>query len=423
MTKELISFSIMLIGLRGSRMSKIKIVFLIILIFSIIIHIVHADVVLDKSGLDLEYYQKFQNSNIVINVYNWGEYIADGSDDSLDINRAFTELTDIKVNYTTYDSNDEMYVHLSHVDANYDVVMPSDYMINKLVEAGFLHKLDFSQIPNYKNILEDFLTTDYDPTGEYSLPYAWGMTGIIYNTNFVNEPEDEISWNILFDKKYKGKILMYSNSRYSFAVAAAYLGYSINTTNETELKHIASVLQTQKPLVRAYVADEIYEKMETDKAVVATYYAGDSLNMMSFKPELNFVIPKSGANLFTDTVVIPTTSQYVEAAHMYINFLNEPLVALENIQYIKYSSANKAAIDLLPDDIKNNKIIYPSEDVVENSEVFSPLPNETSKLITTLWSNMVLTENKVSHRFTPVILILTILISMIIIKFPKKKKK
>ncbi len=400
-------------------MGGIKIFFML-LFFSTV---AFAEVVLDRSNLDLEYYQKFQDSNITLNVYNWGEFIADGEDGSLDINKAFTELTGINVNYTTYDSNEEMLGQIRQGDISYDVAMPSDYMTEKLIQTDLIYKLDFSQIPNYKNISDDFIAPDYDPTGEYSLPYAWGMTGIIYNSNAVDIPEDEIDWGLLFDKQYKGKILMYAEPRYAFSVGAAYLGYSINTTNENELKHIVSVLKEQRSLVRAYVADEIYEKMASDKAALATYYAGDSLNMMESNPDLNFVIPKHGANLFTDTVVIPKNSQNIEAAHMYINFLNEPFVAAENIKYIKYASANGAAIELLPDDIRNNKLIYPSEDILENSEVLLSLPYNTTELMNSLWDDMFLGKNIKGFKYiTPMILMLTVIISFIIVNITKKRK-
>ncbi len=405
-------------------MKKIKKMFFISSIVAMLLSTsLHASDMLDTSEMDMEYYQKLKGQNVTLNVYNWGEYISDGSDDSLDLNKEFEALTGIKVNYTTYGSNEEMYVKIKLGGINYDIIIPSDYTTAKLIEDGLVQKLDFSQIPNFKYIDEDFINPIYDPTGQYSVPYAWGITGIIYNTTVVDKPESEISWDILFDKKYEDQILMYYNPRDAFAVAAAYLGYSLNTTNENEIRHIAQVLKEQKPIVQAYVMDEIYDKMESGEAAIGVYYAGDSLTMIDSNPDLNFVIPTKGANLYTDTIAIPANAENVEAAHIYINFLNEPEVAAANIDYIQYASPNTAAIELLDDEVRENEIIYPSDEIMHNAEIFLSLPNETTELVSSLWSDILSTDETYQGSFIPILLISIILVSIIITRLLKKRRR
>ena len=377
----------------------------------------------DLSVFDTNYYHKYKGQNLSVNVYNWGEYISDGSDGSLDINKTFEELTGIKVNYSTFASNEEMYVKLKVGGIQYDVIIPSDYMIERLINEKLIQKLNYNNIPAHTNIANRFKKLPFDPTGEYSLAYTWGVTGIVYNRQMVTENETDIDWDILFDKKYKGQILMYYNPRDAFSIAQAYLGYSLNTTNETELRECARLLKEQKPLVQSYVMDEIYDKMEAGEAALGVYYAGDSLSMMASNHDLNFVIPKKGANLFVDSICIPSNSGSPELAEMYINFLCEPQIALANIEYINYASPNDGAIAIMSSETKNNKIIYPNQETLDNCEVYITLPDETNILMEDLWNEILSNDNAYKGWVIPVALGVIVVLCAVIIILRKMRKR
>ena len=374
-------------------------------------------------NFNTNYYRKFKGQNLSVNVYNWGEYISDGSDGSLDVNKAFEELTGVKVNYSTFASNEELYVKLKVGGIQYDVIIPSDYMIEKLIKENLVRKLNYNNIPAHTNIANRFKKLPFDPTGEYSLAYTWGVTGIVYNRKLVTEAENEIDWKILFDKKYKGQILMYYNPRDAFGIAQAYLGYSLNTTNETELRECARILKEQKPLVQSYVMDEIYDKMEAGEAALGVYYAGDSLSMIDSNPDLNFVIPRKGANLFVDSICIPAASGSPELAEMYINFLCEPEIALANIEYINYASPNDGAIAIMSDNTKNNKIIYPDKETLDNCEVYITLPDDTNILMEDLWNEILSNDSTYKGWVIPVSLGVIVLLCAVIIVLRKMKKR
>ena len=376
---------------------------------------------IDLSKLDLNYYQKFKGQNMILNVYNWGEYISDGSDDSININKEFEELTGIKVNYSTFASNEELYVKLKVGGIAYDIIIPSDYMIAKLIKENLIQKLNYKNIPAYTNIQPRFYREAYDPNGEYSVAYTWGVNGIIYNKKLVDE--EKIDWDILFNEKYKGKILMYYNPRDAFGVAQAYLNYSLNTTKESELRECSRILKEQKPLVQAYVMDEIYDKMESEEAAIGVYYAGDSLTMIDNNENLNFVIPPKGANLFVDALCIPDNAQNVQAAELYINFLCEGEVALANIEYINYASPNNAAINIMSEETKNNKIIYPSSEILDNCEVYITLPEETNLLMEELWNEILSNDITYSGWVVPLSLAIIVALCIAIIVLRKKKKR
>ena len=284
-----------------------------------------AAVAVEDNGYDWE---RFQGQDITLNVYNWGLYISDGSDGGMDINKEFEELTGIKVNYTTYDTNESMYAKIKSGGADYDVVVPSDYMIGKMIKEGLLAKLDFSNIPNMSLIGSQYKGRDYDPGDEYCVPYTWGVVGIIYNTTMVEGEID--SWNALWDPAYKGNVLMFNNSRDAFAIASKKLGLSLNPSTAEEVQQAAEELKKQKSVVQAYVMDEIFDKMEGGEAALAPYYAGDAIVMMEENPDLAFAIPKEGTNYFVDAMCVPATSAHKEAAEMYINFMCETEVALAN---------------------------------------------------------------------------------------------
>ena len=391
-------------------------------VFMLIAIVANAQTV-NLNRFDTNYYHKYKGQNLSVNVYNWGEYISDGSDGSLDVNKLFEELTGVKVNYSTFASNEEMYVKLKVGGIQYDVIIPSDYMIERLIRENLVRKLNFKNIPAHTNIAKRFKNLPFDPTGEYSLAYTWGVTGIIYNKSLVSESEDMIDWKILFDKKYQGQILMYYNPRDAFGIAQAYLGYSLNTTNESELRECAKLLKTQKTLVQSYVMDEMYDKMEAGEAAIGVYYAGDSLTMIDNNPDLNFVIPKKGANLFVDSICIPASSGSPELGEMYINFLSEPEIALANIEFINYASPNDGAIAIMSDETRNNRIIYPDQETLDNCEVYITLPDETNILMEDLWNEILSNDNTYKGWVIPVALGVIVLLCVVIIVLKKMKRK
>lgn len=318
-------------------------------------------------------------------VYNWGEYISDGADGSLDVIKQFEKETGIKVNYQMFASNEEMYAKLKSGATGYDVIIPSDYMIARMIEEDMLQKLDFANIPNYQYIMDDFKDgkLDFDPKNEYSVPYTWGTVGIIYNKTMVKEPVD--SWNILWSEKYKDNILMFNNSRDAFGIAEKKLGFSQNTTNTDELNKAAEELKKQKPVVQAYVMDEIFDKMQNGEAALAPYYAGDAITMMNENPDLAFAIPKEGTNRFVDSMVVPKDSKNKALAEKFIDFMCRKDIAKANAEYIGYSTPQKQTMEELDPELKNNKIAYPDEATLANCESFKNLPQQALKLMEDRW--------------------------------------
>lgn len=373
----------------------------------------------DPSKLDQAYYTRFKGQNVSINVYNWGEYI---DNEEFDTNAQFEKVTGIKVNYTTFASNEELFARLKSGGVHYDIIIPSDYMVARLEEHGLLEELNLSNIPNFKHIDKNFINPIYDPENKFSVPYTWGVVGILYNEKQVDEIPD--SWDYLWSEKYKGKILMFDNSRDAFGIALTKLGYSQNSTDLGELSDASKELIKQKDVLQAYVMDQIFDKMGSGEAALAPYYAGDSLLISEINPDVKFVVPKEGTNRFIDAMCIPKGAQNKEAAEMYINFLNEPEVAAANIDYIGYSSPNEAAIELLDEDTKNNPVIYPSEEILKNTETFVNLPEETNSQIDYLW-----TEVKGSGAtgqgslFLPIMLVLGIVLSIIVNIHNARKRK
>ncbi|MDU7339237.1 MAG: spermidine/putrescine ABC transporter substrate-binding protein [Clostridium sp.] len=326
-------------------------------------------------------------TGVTINVYNWGEYISNGVDGSIDVNKEFTRRTGIQVNYTTFESNENLYAKLVSGGANYDVVIPSDYMVSKLIKEKLVQKLDYKNIPNSKYIDANFLKPVYDPTNEYSVPYTWGVVGIFYNKNYIKETVD--SWDILWNEKYAGKILMFDNPRDAFGIAQKRLGFSFNSINPNEWEEAAMLLKQQKPLVQAYVMDQIFDKMASGEAWLAPYYAGDAATLVDSNPEIGFAIPtKNGTNFFVDAMCIPSTSQNKAAAEAYINFLCNPEIAAANVSYIGYSTPESAAKALLPEEVQNNPIYYPPKEILQQSETFATLPEDTNLLLDTLWAEV-----------------------------------
>jgi len=329
-----------------------------------------------------------KNYDATLIVYNWGgPYMAEGSNDTIDINEMFEEKYNVKIKYRTYDSNESMYAKLKNGGAEYDIIIPSDYMVARLIEENLVEKLDFSNIPLFEtNVMDSFKNPDYDPTNEYSVPYAWGTVGIIYNKTIVKE--DVTSWDILWNEKYSDNVLMFNNSRDAFAVAQTMLGYSQNTTDKNEIKAAADKLSEQKKVVQGYYMDEIYDKMINGDAALATYYAGDAIVMMEENSDLAFAYPQEGTNRFVDAVCIPKGSKNKTFAEMYINFLLEAEIALANSEVTGYCTPNSAAFELLDDEVKNNKIMYPDDEYLKKCESFIHLPSETNTYVQELWINI-----------------------------------
>lgn len=326
-----------------------------------------------------------KDENITINVYNWGEYISNGSDGGLNVNAQFTKETGIDVNYTTFQTNEELFAKLSGGGANYDVIIPSDYTISRLIQSDMLYKLNFDNIPNYKFIDNKFRGLKYDPHNEYAVPYTWGLTGIYYNKKYVSEQEEHIDWNILWNKKYSGKILMFDNARDSFGIALLKLGKSINSTNVDDWNKAHQELLQQKPLVQSYVMDQIFDKMSNSEAVLAPYYSGDAALIMKNNPDIGFVIPRGRSIKFVDSMCIPKDAKHKQEAEKYINFMCRTDIALENISYIGYSSPQREVMDILSKDSSYNKFSYPDDDTIKNSEIFLNLPSEINILLNSLW--------------------------------------
>ncbi len=292
-----------------------------------------------------------------LNVFNWGEYIPDGTEGSMDINKKFTELTGIKINYTTYENNEAMYAKLKSGGVSYDIIIPSDYMIERLIKEDMLIKFDAETIPNYKYIDKKYKDLYFDKGNEYSVPYCVGMVGLIYNSKIISEKPD--SWQTMWDPKYEDDILTFNNPRDAFAIAQLLLGQDLNSTDKKTWDKAAEKLIEQKEILQSYVMDEIFQKLEDGDAAIAPYYAGDFLLMQENNPDLEFVYPKEGTNIFVDSICIPKGAKNVEAAKLYMNFLLEPEVALEVAEYIYYASPNTSVVENEDYSLKGNEYLYP----------------------------------------------------------------
>ena len=315
-----------------------------------------------------------------VNVYNWGENIDESIFDE------FEEKTGIKVNYLTYQSNEQLYAVLKQGGASFDVIIPSDYMISRMIEEDMLEKINFDNVPNISNIDPTYLNQAFDPKNEYSVPYTWGVTGIIYNSKKV---KDEITdWDALFNSKYKGQILQFDNSRDAFASALFMLGYDVNTTDKGEIYKAYELLKQQKSILQGYYMDEMYDKLEGGEAAIGTYYAGDALLMMENNPDLKFVIPESGANWFIDAMCIPKGAKNKDNAEAFINFMCETHVCLANMEVTCYATPSKPAYDSLDADLRNNPIMYPSKEILKRCQMYVNLPTEINEYYAELWTKL-----------------------------------
>lgn len=338
---------------------------------------------------DPEYYTALKGQDVTINVYNWGEYVPTGEDGTIDINSEFTKLTGIKINYSTYATNEELYAKLRAGAASYDVIIPSDYMISRMIKEDMLQPLDFDNIPNYKYIMDKFKSPEYDSDAKFSIPYTWGTVGIVYNSELTDLSEDEIDWDVFWNSDYADNVLMFDNPRDAFAIAQSLLGQSMNTEDKKELRAAADKLKEQKKNVQAYVMDEIFDKMGAGEAAFAPYYAGDAITMMEDNESLGFVLPKSGTNLFIDAMCIPKCAKQKQAAEMYINFMCEPETALAVADYLGYSTPNSGTYELLDDEIKEDGISYPDDEFLnERCETFRNLSDEANRYMQDLWTEI-----------------------------------
>lgn len=376
---------------------------------------------------DLDYYTKFKGKGISINVYNWGEYISTGAEEgTLDVNSEFEKLTGIKINYTNYATNEELYAKLKGGGASYDVIIPSDYMISKMIDENLIQPLNMDNIPNFKYIMENFRNQAYDPENAYSVPYTWGTIGIIYNKELVDIQPEDVDWNLLWNEDYADQILMFDNPRDAFAIGELMLGYSLNTEDEEQLEDVARKLTQQKKIVQAYVMDEIFDKMGAGDALIAPYYAGDAMTILDENEDLDFVIPQSGTNLFIDAMCIPTSARQKEAAEMYINFMCEPDIAYANIDYICYSTPHQEAYNMLDEDVRESSISYPDSEFIANkTSVFVNLSDDANLKMQELWTEMKSAQDETTNKWlVPIFLVFCILvIGFVLIKRRIRDKK
>lgn len=313
-------------------------------------------------------------------VYNWGEYI------DPDVLTQFTQETGIQVVYDEFETNETMYPKVEAGAVAYDLVCPSDYMIKRMLDQGLLAKINFDNVPNMKYIGKHYLeqSREFDPTNEYSIPYTWGTVGILYNKKMVTESVD--SWEILWNPKYKDKILMQDSVRDAFAVGLKSLGYSLNSTNKSELEQAKKRLIEQKPLVQAYVIDQVRDKMIGNEAALGVIYSGEAIYTQRENSDLEYVIPKEGSNIWFDSWVIPKNAPNKENAERFLNFLCRPDIALKNFEYITYSTPNEGARELIEDEnIKNSKIAFPDMKNLEHCETFQFLGDDMDAFYYKLW--------------------------------------
>jgi spermidine/putrescine transport system substrate-binding protein len=308
-------------------------------------------------------------SRPTINVYNWGDYI------DPDIIRIFEQETGIRVRYSTYSRNEELYTRIARGGSGYDVVFPSDHMISKMIREDLLERLDFANIPNYINVDARFMGLDYDPDNLYSVPYLWGTMGILYNTTMVHQDVD--SWNILWDTNFARQIFMYESMRDIIAVGQRRLGFSVNDTNLANLYLVRDSLIEQKPLVQAYLDENIRDKMIGREGALAMVYSGDAMYCIEENDELAYIVPKEGSIVWFDAMVIPKGARNKAHAEAFINFMLRPDIALMNTLYVGYSTTNYEAFKLLSAEWQNDPVYWPCDDVLARCEVLLDLGDFT----------------------------------------------
>ena len=375
----------------------------------------------------------------VLNVYNWGEYISDGSEGSLDVIEAFEDWyydtygEKITVNYTTYSSNEDLYNKLASGATGYDVIIPSDYMIDRMVQEDMLLELDFSKIPNYEYILDDFKGLYYDPEAKFSVPYTYGTVGLIYNTKHVSDEDAAEGWELLWNEKYSGNILQYNNPRDAFGTAMYRLGIDVNTTDSAEWQRAFDALVLQRPLIQSYVMDEIYNKMESGEAYISSYYAGDFLFMYQNNDSLSFHQPDV-TNFFIDAMCIPKTSKNPEAANIFINYMLSEEAAVANAETICYASPNRLVLEneeylTYLSEIHENAvdILYPQDLDFKASfdrYAYRYLDAEMNATMTTLWSQLKIgSSDEISVIYIIALVEVVALVALVLFFRIRKKRR
>ena len=333
----------------------------------------------------LDYYKSLGLQGTTVNVYNWGEYISDGEEGSMDVVSEFERLTGAKVNYTNFESNENMYSKLSGGGVSYDVIAPSDYMIERLIDEDMLLPLDYNNIPNIELINEKYQHLYFDPDQMYTVCFNVGTTVLIYNKTMVDEEPE--GWDVLWDEQYKGKVLMFNNPRDAFAITQARLSQDFNTVNEDEWIKAAELLAEQRDKVSpVYVMDEVFNLMESGEYAFATYYAGDYLLMLENNEDLGYCYPQEGINEFYDAFCVPKCSQNKKGAEAFINFMHEPQVAFENCEYIYYHSPNITVEQNEDSSLYGEAVIYPEEELT--TQFFKNLPQNIIELENNLWTQI-----------------------------------
>ena len=372
------------------------------------------------------------DGTVTLNVYNWGEYISDGSEGTLDVNAAFEDYyyetygVRVKVNYTTYASNEDMYAKLKSGATSYDIVIPSEYMIQRMIGEGMLEELDLANIPNFAYIAEEFQYPEYDPDNRYSVPYTYGMVGVIYNTHMVDEA-DTGSWSLMWNEKYSGKILQFNNARDAFGTAMYYQRIDVNTKDRTEWETALAYLKAQKPLVQGYVMDEVFNKMKGESAAIAPYYAGDYLTMYDSNDALAFYYPEEGTNVFVDAMCIPRGARNKSIAEAYINFMLSEEVAVANAEYIGYACPNTLVrenedyiaymVDWHEDAMD---ILYPDLSTYTTS-YYHALDAETQEMANGLWEQLKIESSVGSSIHTLALVIVVVVAALLLWHFILKK--
>ena len=297
-------------------------------------------------------------------VFNWADYIDE------DVIKTFEKETGINVVYDTFDSNESMYAKVK-ASGGYDVLFPSDYMIERMLAEGLLQPIDMENVPNAAHIDERFTNLPYDPNNEYSVSYMWGTVGIMYNTSMISE--EITSWDTLWDPAYAGQIFMYDSQRDAFAASLKRLGYSVNTRNVDELLAARDELMAQLPLVQAYITDAIKDKMIGNEGALALTYSGDVLACLPDNPDLAYCIPEEGSNLWFDGMVIPKDAKNKENAEKFINFMCRPDIAALNSEYIGYTTTNRDALEYMDEEIVKHPAFWPDDETLDRCEMFYDL--------------------------------------------------
>lgn len=314
------------------------------------------------------------DSSKVINVFNCADYIDE------ELITKFEEETGYIVKYSTYDTNENMYAKLTSGSASYDLVFPSDYMIEKMISENLVQEINYDNVPNYKYIDEAYKHLSYDPEDKYSVPYMWGTIGILYNPE--NVPDQVDGWNILWNDEYKDEIVMFNSIRDTMGIALRRLGYSMNTTNHQEIKEAADTLIQEKKLARTWVVDEVKDMMISGEVSIATVYSGDAAYIQEERPDLEYIVPEEGSNKWFDGMVIPRCATNKEGAEAFINFLTDPDNAKQNVDYIGYYTPNFKTFEMLDEEIQES---YPSKKTLDNCEIFKNLDKETLDFYNSEW--------------------------------------